>query len=213
MEIESRILLEDDGLIVVDKPAGMPTAGDQLEQPGSVQYELMQSYRRMIWAVHQLDRDTSGLNLFVRRKRLVPEWVERLKAGTKTYLAVCEGSMTDQTVAEPVGWIGQGVRGVTSSGKPATTHFVARQRTAQATLVEASIETGRTHQIRIHAAHIGNPIVGDDRYGRASELIDRHALHAWRIDVEGRTFEAPLPPDFEQLLKSFRLSLSGDHLE
>lgn len=208
MTIEHHILLEDDGLIVVDKPAGLPTAGDQLDEPGSVQYGLMQHYRRMIWAVHQLDRDTSGVNLFVRRKALVAHWTDALRDGTKTYLAVCGGEFVDTMVDEPIGWVGQGVRGVTRSGKSARTDFVVRARTRNYTLVEAMLHTGRTHQIRIHAAHIGHPVVGDERYGSASDLIARQALHAWRIEAGGQRVEAPPPPDFVALLAHLELSMT-----
>ena len=109
------------------------------------------------------------------------------------------------TVQAPIGWIGQGVRGVTESGKAARTHFVPRASTDDASLVEARIDTGRTHQIRIHAAHIGHPVIGDARYGEPSRLIGRPALHAWRIEAGGRELEAPLPADLSALIEELAL--------
>lgn len=198
-------MLENDGLIVLNKPSGMPTAGDTLEQPGSAQHALMQHYRRMIWAVHQLDRDTSGVNLFVRRKALVQTWSDHLLAGRKTYLAVVEGRFDGGLVEAPIGWVARGERGVTAEGKASLTEFVVLDSTDRATLVEAVLHTGRTHQIRIHAAHAGHPIIGDSRYGSASELIDRQALHAWTIQCGDQRFEAPLPTDLTRLLESLGL--------
>lgn len=205
MNVIDSILLEDDGLIVVDKPAGIPTAGDSLEQPGSLQYELMQHYRRMIWAVHQLDRDTSGVNLFVRRKSLVQTWTEHLRAGTKSYVALLTGRFGGGLIDAPVGWVGQGVRGVTDGGKSARTEFIVEAATEEATLVRALLHTGRTHQIRIHAAHVGHPIIGDARYGSPSALIARQALHASEVVAHERVFTAALPADMKALLEHLQL--------
>lgn len=198
-DLDAAILVQDDGLLVVNKPAGIATAGDTLEQPGSLQYDLMKWARRMVWAVHQLDRDTSGLNVFVTRKRLVHPWAEAIQAGTKTYLAVCDGLWAGGEVDAPVGWVAQGVRGVSERGKPARTTFRAVRHGACHTLLEADLHTGRTHQIRIHLAHVGHPIAGDVRYGGAVQPIGRQLLHAWRLQTMGRLFEAPPPADFDTL--------------
>lgn len=211
MDITRFILEEDDGLIVIDKPDDVPTAGQQLDEPGSIQFELMRHYRRMIWAVHQLDKDTSGLNLFVRRKNLVKYWTEQLKLGAKTYLAVLDGRMKrgHLEVQEPVGFTGKTrVRGVIKSGKAAFSEFHVIDRCPTATLVKVTLHTGRTHQIRIHAEHIGHALVGDQWYGDPKdERIHRHALHAWRITTPPKDLEAEIPEDFRALCQSLDLKL------
>lgn len=196
--VAAALLFEDDGVIVVNKPAGMPTAGDTLHEPGSLQFELMRHHRRMVWAVHQLDRDTSGVNLFVTRKKLVQPWVEKLQAGTKSYLAVCDGVYEGGEVEAPLGWVSRGVRGVTPDGKYARTTFRPVRHGPCHTLLEAQLHTGKTHQIRIHLAHVGHPIAGDVRYGGSVQPIGQQLLHAWRLQIGATLFEAPPPTDFEE---------------
>jgi 23S rRNA-/tRNA-specific pseudouridylate synthase len=198
------ILLEDDGLILVNKPAGVPTAGDTLEQAGSMQRELMDHYRRMIWAVHQLDRDTSGLNLFVRRKALVAEWTEALKSGRKIYLAVCGARVgwEEREVRARLGWDPKRRRRAPrADGQDARSVFRVRARGESATLLEVEIATGRTHQIRLHLEHLGLRLLGEQVYGGGPcARAPRQMLHAWRVAAAGRVFEAPLPGDLEAAL-------------
>ncbi len=203
--LAAAILLEDDGLILVNKPSGVPTAGDNLKQAGSMQRELMDHYRRMIWAVHQLDRDTSGLNVFVRRKKLVAEWTEALKAGSKTYLAVC-GSRVDwlqRDVWEPLGWDpDRRRRAVRDDGQEAHTSVRVLVRGKEATLLEIKPTTGRTHQIRLHLEHLGLALLGERVYlPEPCTRAHRQCLHAWQIDVPGRNFHAPIPDDMKNILE------------
>ena len=100
---------------------------------------------------------------------------------------------------------------VVAGGKPALTHYRVRETFPRHTLLECDLETGRTHQIRVHLAEIGHPIEGDPAYaGRGARLIDRQALHAWKLafvhPASGATvrFESPLPADFQALLKRLR---------
>lgn len=209
MDLERRILLEEDGLIVVDKPSGVPTAGDALEQPGSLQYELMQRYRRMIWAVHQLDRDTSGVNVFVRRKALVATWQAALSEGRKTYLGVCHGRLEGLVrVDAPLGWDDEHRRrAVAEGGKSARTEIEVLGATEGFSLLALRIETGRTHQIRLHLEHIGHPLVGERRYRhQPCTLHPHHALHALRVEAGGLVLEAPIPADFRELAGNLGLS-------
>lgn len=216
MDVTEHILEEVDGLIVVNKPDDVPTAGNKLDEPGSLQFELMEHYRRMIWAVHQIDKDTSGLNLFVRRKKLVHHWAEQLKAGTKTYLAFVDGRFAHKRlhIREPIGFDNsKKVRGVTLDGKDSHSevHLVAHGEGAS--LVKVLLHTGRTHQIRIHLAHIGHPLVGDQWYGDENDnRMHRHALHAWRIDTPEGSFEAPIPADFQVFAEDAGFEL-GDALQ
>ena len=206
------ILLEEDGLILINKPAGVPTAGDTLEQPGSIQYELMQSYRRMIWAVHQLDKDTSGLNVFVRRKALVQTWTELLKRGQKEYLVMCHGTLASTLVVDaPTDWIPEKrQRGVIESGKPSKTEFRVLDTHGGFSLLAAKLHTGRTHQIRVHLEHTGHPLVGEQRYIEAPcGIAPRQMLHAWRLDVPEHTLPAaPLPDDFAATCQELGLTFS-----
>ncbi len=207
------ILLEEDGLILANKPSGMPTAGDFLEQPGSLQFELMQQYRRMIWAVHQLDKETSGLNVFVRRKALVQAWTERMQRGHKEYLVICHGvpASARTMVDAPTDWVPElKRRGVIESGKPSRTEFRVLDASTDFALLAARLHTGRTHQIRVHLEHIGHPLVGEQRYIEAPcDLAPRQMLHAWRLEVEGCDLpDAPLPDDFVKVLGELGLTFS-----
>ena len=142
--------------------------------------------------------------------------VRRLQARTvsRTYLAVVRGRVArDGTVDAPIGRhpVQRTKMAVVASGKPAITHYRVRERFAAHTLLECDLETGRTHQIRVHLASIGHPIEGDPVYaGRKAGLLDRQALHAWKLAFrhpasgELVRFESPMPEDFRALLKRLR---------
>ena len=176
-------------------------------QPGSAQAALMARARRMVWAVHQLDRQTTGVNVFVRRKALVPVWSDALRAGTKTYLVWCHGHVPQQRVEirEPLGWRKElGRHGVRADGKPAHTSARRVAHSRHGSLLEVSIHTGRTHQIRAHLSHLGHPIWGDTRYGSTAPEDSPMALHAWRLDCgELGVFWAPCPEPWDQWFRRF----------
>ncbi len=215
-EFAGRILYEHDGTIVWNKPAGLASTGRDLEDTDCAQYLAMKHYRRMIWAVHQIDAETSGVLVFVRRKALVAEWQTRLAARTtvKRYLAIVHGRlpMKKQIVREPVG------------GKEARSDFRELDfrgseggNSAGTSLLEVCIHTGRTHQIRIHLESLGLQLFGEKRYG--GEVCDehfRHALHASAIlfkpeaGSEARgVLSAPLPDDMVGLAARLGLDLLG----
>lgn len=205
------IIHERDGVIVVNKPAGMPTAGDTLEQEGSLQFALMQHYRRMIWAVHQLDRDTSGLNLFVRRKSLVAPYTQHLKQGHKDYIALCHGHPPHAHffIREPLGFIpALGRRGVLATGKPSRSEVWVQAHSAHASGVRVRLHTGRTHQIRVHMAHHGHALLGDTLYGgpALADAPARQLLHAHTLELAGERFVAPVPLDFAQAARAHGLT-------
>jgi 23S rRNA-/tRNA-specific pseudouridylate synthase len=201
------VLFDQDGGVVVNKPPGLPTAGRTLEDPDCLQWFAMQHYRRMVWCVHQLDADTSGALVLVRRKSLVPLWQARLQAphANKTYLAWLQGEVADACleVRVPVGALDSTGRqlGVTPTGKPAHTSIRRLAVSQGMTLCAVMLHTGRTHQIRIHAQHVGHPLVGEEWYSNPPDhRHSRQALHAWRIDVHaapGQQFVAPVPPDLQ----------------
>jgi len=142
--------------------------------------------------------------------------VRQLQARTvkRTYLAIARGRIArDGTVDAPVGRhpVQRTKMAVVDSGKPAVTHYRVREKLAHHTLLECDLETGRTHQIRVHLASIGHPLEGDPAYaGRGPKLIPRQALHAWRLAFvhpasgEAVRFESPLPADLQELLERLR---------
>ena len=221
-ELEGWILLEEGGLLVLDKPSDLPTSGRSLEDPDCLQSLLMQRQGAMVWAVHQLDADTSGLNLFVTEKHLVQEFKQRLAwpGCEKRYLAVVHGSPSwkQLRVEQPIGTLplsSPPSLGVIAGGRPSCTRLRVLVRSQGFALLEAVLETGRTHQIRIHAAHVGHPLVGEEWYRRpACVLHARQALHAQGLRFasgpEPRWLEAPPPLDFLQLCERLALPLPGE---
>ncbi|MDX1571787.1 MAG: RluA family pseudouridine synthase [Xanthomonadales bacterium] len=172
-EILGRILHEDERYLAVDKPAGMAVhAGSGL--PWGL-IDVLRAARPdgFLELVHRLDRETSGCLIIARSRETLLEAQEALKARAvdKRYLCLLEGDLAEEPVTVDVP-LKRGVeRGgerlveVHPEGKRAVTHFKPIERLPGWTLVEAEIETGRTHQIRVHARHIGHPIAGDDKYG------------------------------------------------
>ena len=212
-ELERRIVLETDEVVIVDKPWGVPSTGRQLDDPDSLQFALIQRYGGMTWAVHQLDADTSGLNVFVRQRQLAGPWHARMRYPNceKTYLAVVHGNLAeDHVVDAPIGTIETEPSislGVTPDGRSARSRFQVLDRSHDLSLVRVQIETGRTHQIRIHASSIGHPLVGEDWYrDPPCERHVRQALHAWQLhfsdEQEPKSLLCPLPPDLVELLQA-----------
>jgi 23S rRNA-/tRNA-specific pseudouridylate synthase len=174
------ILKTTDAFIAVNKPAGMPTQPTRDRKEPSLE-ELLRVQYRSIFLVHRLDTGTSGVVVFARTR----EWAAKLselfagRSMRKIYLAKIEGSIdAETTIDSPIG------------GKDALTIV----RPLSDGLVEAEIRTGRTHQIRIHLASIGHPVVGDQRYGGKSAR--RLMLHAWKLEHETiGAIKAPPPDD------------------
>jgi len=201
---ELRILHEADSLLVVDKPPRLPTSGRDLNDPDCLQYWLIQRHGGMVWVAHQLDADTTGLNLFVTEKRLVDELRLKMAAPSarKRYLALVHGlpAWDERDLHAPIGKIDARSLGVHPDGKAARSAFRVLARGNNAALVEATIFTGRTHQIRIHLAHLGHPLFGEEWYVRpACTEHPRQALHAWRMELPGVSLYAPLPADLVAL--------------
>jgi 23S rRNA pseudouridine1911/1915/1917 synthase len=219
------IVYEDADLIVVDKPAGMVVHPAPGHPRGTLANALLAhvpgisvggSQRPGI--VHRLDKDTSGLIVAAKTDRgrtaLVTQWESR--SVEKTYLALVSGSVGDQAaiVDAPIGRDPKNRQrmAVVRSGRPAVTHFHVVERFADVTLLKVSIETGRTHQIRVHLAFIGHPIVGDQLYGRAQLAdppLERQFLHASALGFrlpngEALRLAAPLPKDLQAALEELR---------
>lgn len=211
-EVEERILLERDGVLAIDKPPGLPTSGLALDDPRCLQHALMERHGGMVWAVHQIDADTTGVNLFVKEKRLVKEFKRQMEDASahKRYLAVVHGApdWERKTVHAPIGLVDERSLGVHPDGKSAHSEFRVHSHGQDAALIEARIFTGRTHQIRIHLAHLGHPLIGEGWYRNPpSREHPRQALHAWRMELETLTLEAPIPEDLLGLMREKELSL------
>ncbi|MCB9594906.1 MAG: RNA pseudouridine synthase [Sandaracinaceae bacterium] len=196
-----RVLYDAGGVLVLDKPPGLETTGRTRDDPGGLEHHVTARLGRPVWPVHQLDRDTSGVVIFVRRKAAVAEWQERLRRATKRYVAIVHGRMVSETVDAALAYDPELRRWVTrADGKAARTVFEVLDGRDRASLVEARPATGRTHQIRVHLASVGHPLFGEGRY-REPACVEhpRHALHVRRIEVDDLAFEAPLPEDLREL--------------
>jgi RluA family pseudouridine synthase len=183
---EITIIGESDDWVAVDKPAGMPTQPARDREQRSLE-ELLRLRFREIWLVHRLDTPTSGIVLFAKRPEAAAELSALFAAGQirKTYLAIIEGELREERIVEtPV------------QGRSARTTFHPLRGDGLTTLAEVVIETGRTHQIRIHATSIGHPVVGDRRYGSGARA-KRLMLHAWKLEhTSFGTLEAQPPTSF-----------------
>ncbi len=212
----------DDRLAVVDKPAGLvvhPAPGHRGETLVSVLGELLGGGEEgRAGIVHRLDKDTSGLMLVARdeeaHRRLAAQIKSRQVA--RTYLALIEGRPRSRsgTIDAPLGRDHRAPekRAVRGRGaREARTHFEVIEPLPADTLVEARLETGRTHQIRAHFAAIGHPVAGDPRYGNAGRHgLERQFLHSARLGFEHPftakrlRFESELPEDLAQALELAR---------
>jgi RluA family pseudouridine synthase len=220
--LSERILYIDDALLVVDKPAGLPTLVDGWNPEAPYLLGLLREKYGPLWVVHRLDRETSGVIVFARtaeaHRSLNMQFEGRkMERVEKVYHAVAAGApeWDEKTVKLPLrSNAGHRHRTVVNPrrGKPAHTDFRVLRRLDKYTLVEAQPHTGRTHQIRVHLAAVGLPIVGDKLYGPPADgdeinTIPRAALHAYSLRLLHPTmgrkvvFEAPYPDDFKQLLK------------
>ena len=192
----------------MNKPSDLPSTGRDLTDPRCVQAHLWAALGRKVWAVHQLDAGTTGVNLFVRRKSLVATWQALLVApgSRKAYVAVVAGVMApeDLVVDAPIGWSHAERRWATdvADAKPALSRFRRLGASDTHSCASVEIKTGRTHQVRVHAASIGHPLVGDRRYGSIDRFA-RVALHARSVELEdGTEFRAPVPRDLQALMEN-----------
>jgi 23S rRNA pseudouridine1911/1915/1917 synthase len=212
---------EDADILVIDKPAGLVVHPGSGNWAGTMLNALLHhapAVERLPRAgiVHRLDKDTSGLLVVAKNEPAQLSLVRQLQARTvkRTYLALARGKVKAAgTVQAPIGRhpVQRTRMAVVAGGKPAVTHYRVRERFAAHTLLECDLETGRTHQIRVHLASIGHPLEGDAVYaGRGPRAFGRQALHAWKLSFvhpgSGDTvrFEAPLPRDLGDLLESLR---------
>jgi 23S rRNA pseudouridine1911/1915/1917 synthase len=216
-EIALAVVHEDEEVLVIDKPAGLvvhPGSGNWQGTMLNALLHHLPQLKRLPRAgiVHRLDKDTSGLLVVAKTEGAQFSLVNQLKDHSvqRTYLAVVRGKPpAEGTVNAPIGrHPTQRTRmAVVHGGKPAVTHYHVIRRYPAHALVECRLETGRTHQIRVHMASAGFPLEGDAVYaGRGPQRFPRQALHAWRLAFahpgNGKlvSFESPQPEDFHALL-------------
>jgi 23S rRNA pseudouridine1911/1915/1917 synthase len=218
------VVYEDDAILVIDKPAGLVVHPGSGNWRGTLLNAILHHAPQTAalpraGIVHRLDKDTSGLLVVAKTLAAQTDLARQLHARTvrREYVALVHGTLTrGGTVDAPIGRhpVQRTRMAVAARGKPARTHYAVLRRFAHATLVQCRLETGRTHQIRVHMHAIGHPLVGDPVYGRrtgvSAELaaFPRQALHAARLALTHPvtraevSWESPLPADIRALLDS-----------
>ena len=218
-EVRRAVIFEDRDFLAIDKPAGIASHGGSGVAFGAI--ELMRAARpnEHLELAHRLDRDTSGVLVFARSRRGLAGLQELIRTGqtTKQYLCLLTGKLqrvkfdVNAPLRKSTLAGGERMVRVDSDGKPALTFFREIERLRDASLVEATLATGRTHQIRVHAAHAGHPLAGDPKYGEREANkrfralgLKRMFLHAARFEFElderAYSFSAPLPDDLRAVL-------------
>lgn len=230
-EMALDIVYEDDTLLVINKPAGLVVHPGSGNWEGTLLNALLHHAPHLsevprAGIVHRLDKDTSGLLVVAKTLPAQTSLVRQLQARSvrREYLALVWGELMHAgRVDAPIGrHPTQRIKmAVVESGKPAVTHYSPEEKFPGCTLVRCRLETGRTHQIRVHMTHIGHPLVGDSTYVRGPvkcpavtrpilQEFPRQALHATRLALvhpetgEAMEWHAPLPPDMTELLQRLR---------
>jgi RluA family pseudouridine synthase len=213
------ILFEDDHLLIANKPAGMMVHPLKPEQTDTLVHALTALFQQKgeragVHPVHRLDKETSGA-ILIAKSSYGHQLADRLlrEGGIhREYLAVVMGPIEADkgTIDAPIGRDPQHPtkRRVTERGDAALTHYEVQERTEDMSLVRVWLETGRTHQIRVHFHHLGHPLAGDTMYGGKRGLMRRQALHASRLTFQHPLtkdeirVEAPLPADMNRLIQA-----------
>ncbi len=218
-DVEVALLHLDETLLVADKPPAIPSQ----PSPGSSNPSLLEVVASMLkrrgeacdlFLVHRLDTNTTGVIAFSRTRQFAERLSRLISGGTseKIYRAIVVGKIGAPIVIEaPIARLAGNLFHVHDSGKPSRSELSVLAACDRASLVEVRISTGRTHQIRVHLAHIGHPVLGDRKYGaglQPSTQPARPMLHALRLDLPGiGVFSAPLPFDFQAVANDLGLAL------
>ena len=206
------IIYEDENFTVVNKPPMMPTHQSLNHYEDTLANALAYRYsdRPYVFrAVNRLDKNTSGIVLTANNKLYAEILASKLKENKfkKEYIAIVEGKITaNGEIEAPIARQGDSIitREVRDDGEYALTKYEVIFSCDKVSVLRVYPVTGRTHQIRVHMSHIGHSLIGDTMYGYASTLISRHALHAYKLDIdEVGTFVAPIPEDMLKIIRSY----------
>lgn len=206
-ELSAAIAYEDEDVVVFDKPPYMPVHPSIRHHDDTLANLFAARYPGLSFRpINRLDRNTSGLCVCAKNRFAASILADSLQ---KAYFAITNGTPPGDTVNAPIGREGDSIirRCVTPEGKPAVTHFEPVGGNSRRTLLRVTLETGRTHQIRVHMAYLGFPLCGDEMYGGDMSAIERQALHCGEVSfTQPVTHEmihvsAPLPEDMVTLIK------------
>ncbi|MEH7400582.1 RluA family pseudouridine synthase [Gottfriedia acidiceleris] len=217
-DIPFEIVYEDDAVLVINKPFGIPSIPSREHPNGTLANGLLFYYQTIglqstIHIVTRLDKDTSGLMLIAKNRYIHYLFSKNeLKNVKRKYLAIVHGEMknTEGVIRAKIARKSDSIieRIVSEEGQEAITHYKVLLVNKDNSVVELELETGRTHQIRVHMSSIGHPLIGDDLYGGNTDRLKRQALHSYQlsfvhpIDYTEKNFEIALSADLERLLKS-----------
>lgn len=215
-EMDLNICYEDEDILVLDKPPGIVVHPTTSHHNGTLANGVARYFEKIglnsfIRPVNRLDKDTSGLVIFAKRP-FMQYYMQIVKPMSKMYIAVVEGQMTGEgRIDLPIARKPDSIieRMVADFGDRAVTNYKVIKSGKVASILRINIETGRTHQIRVHLSHIGHPILGDTLYGSNDKYIKRQALHAYRVSFMHPILEkyisvySPLPEDIKKLYLLF----------
>lgn len=200
--LEQHVLFENTGLMVINKPSGMAVHGGSGISLGVIEtLRAARPQQKLLELVHRLDRETSGCLLIAKKTSVLRSLHEQLRnnAMKKTYLCLVQGPWPEKikkisaSLEKNQLRSGERIVNVSDNGKESLTEFKIIERFAQVTLMEARPHTGRTHQIRVHAAHAGHSIVGDEKYGKNdfNKLMRAYGCHRLFLHASAIQFELP----------------------
>ena len=215
--IPLNIVYEDECLLIINKPPNIAIHPSMLHYDNSLSngvkyYFNLIGLHKKIRPVNRLDRNTSGLVIFAKNEYVQEFLIKEMQSKTfsKEYLAILEGTLDKKqgTINAPIARKKDSIieRCIDNSGDNSITHYKVLKEFDNFSLVNFKLETGRTHQIRVHSSYIGHPILGDDLYGNKSNLINRQALHSYKISfIHPKTrrkmhFEINMPQDMLNII-------------
>lgn len=218
-EMPLNIIYEDEAYIVVNKPAGIPVHPSMDHYTDSLSngiafYFNQIGLKKKIRPVNRLDKDTSGIVIFAKNEYIQECLVRQMKSKEfiKKYIAVVNGNLDnlEGTINAPIARKEGSIieRCVSETGDIAITHYKVLKRKTDFDIVECILETGRTHQIRVHFAYLGHSLLSDTLYGTSSSLINRQALHAYKVEFthplskKKVKYIATVPEDLNKLMEN-----------